>query len=243
MKPNVEILTSQQDLLDRALLIIMNKIEAAIEEKGRCTIALAGGNTPKPLYETIARQSLPWDNIYVFWGDERYVPADSSDSNQKMARLAWLDRVDLPAANIHPMTTNALDPQIDAEKYQAEIEQFFQLKNGEMPIFDVILLGIGDDGHTASLFPHTQALQVRARIVTVGNKDGQPRITLTIPALNAASCIIFLVSGANKQPALEQIFAPVGDELQYPSRSIQPQGELWWLLDSEAGEQIAKKQK
>jgi 6-phosphogluconolactonase len=243
MKPNVEILTSQQDLLDRALLIIMNKLEAAIAQKGRFTIALAGGNTPKPLYEAIARQPLPWDNIHVFWGDERYVPANHPDSNQKMARLAWLDRVAIPAANIHPMTTNALDPQIDAEQYQTEIEQFFQLKQGEMPSFDVILLGIGDDGHTASLFPHTQALQVRDRIVTVGDKDGQPRITLTIPALNMANCIIFLVGGANKQPALEQIFAPLGDELQYPSRSIQPQGELWWLLDSAAGEQIAKKQK
>jgi 6-phosphogluconolactonase len=242
MKPNIELLTSQQDLLDRALLIIMNKLEAAIEQKGRFTIALAGGGTPKPLYELIAKQSFPWDNVHVFWGDERYVPAEHPDSNQKMARLAWLDRVAIPAINIHPMTTNANNPQLDAQQYQTEIEQFFQLKKGEMPIFDVILLGIGDDGHTASLFPHTQALQVRDRIVTVGNKDEQPRITLTIPALNSANCIIFLVGGANKQQALEQIFAPVGDELQYPSRSIKPQGELWWLLDSEAGKQIAKKQ-
>jgi 6-phosphogluconolactonase len=239
MKPNIEVLTSQEDLLDRALLIIMNKLETAIEQKGRFTIALAGGGTPKPLYELIAKQSFPWDNIHVFWGDERYVPAEHSDSNQKMARLAWLDRVAIPADNIHPMTTNANNPQLDAEQYQTEIKQFFQLKNEEMPIFDVILLGIGDDGHTASLFPHTQALQVRDRIVTVGNKDEQPRITLTIPALNAANCIIFLVGGANKQEALEQIFAPVGDELQYPSRSIKPQGQLWWLLDSEAGKQMS----
>jgi 6-phosphogluconolactonase len=231
MTTNVEILISQQDLLDRTLLIIMNKFEAAIAKKGQFTIALAGGNTPKPLYEAIARQSLPWDKVHVFWGDERYVPVEHPDSNQRMARLAWLDRVAIPAANIHGMPTSANNPQIDAEKYEAEIEQFFQLKQGEMPTFDVILLGIGDDGHTASLFPHTQALHVRDRIVTVGNKDGQPRITLTVPGLNAASCIIFLVSGANKQPALEQIFAPEGDEFQYPSRSIQPQGELWWLLD------------
>jgi 6-phosphogluconolactonase len=242
MKTNVEILTSQQDLLDRALLIIMNKLEAAIEQKGQFTIALAGGGTPKPLYEAIARQSLAWDKIHVFWGDERYVPADRPDSNQKMARLAWLDRIPIPAGNIHAMPTNSNDPQIDAEKYETEIKQFFQIKNGEMPIFDVVLLGIGDDGHTASLFPHTQALHVRDRIVTVGNKDGQPRITLTIPALNSANCIIFLVAGANKQPALEQILASEGDELQYPSRSIQPQGEMWWLLDREAGKQLAKKQ-
>jgi 6-phosphogluconolactonase len=140
------------------------------------------------------------------------------------------------------MPTGANDPQIDAQHYETEIKQFFQLESGQFPNFDLILLGMGDDGHTASLFPHTEALQERDRIVTVGNKDGQPRLTLTIPAINAAKCVLFVVTGANKQPALEQVFAPDGDNLQYPSRSIEPAGELWWLLDREAGEKIAKTQ-
>lgn len=110
---------------------------------------------------------------------------------------------------------------------------------GEFPSLDVVLLGIGDDGHTASLFPHTDALQVRDRLITVGNKAGQPRITFTAPFINHARCVIFMVTGANKQSALAQILAPNGDELTYPARLIQPQGQLWWLLDQTAGKDFA----
>lgn len=112
---------------------------------------------------------------------------------------------------------------------------FFQVQPGEFPAFDLILLGIGDDGHTASLFPHTEALNVRDRLITVGNKDGQPRITFTAPLINHARCVIFVVAGASKRPALAQVFAPTADDQTYPSRLIQPQGELWWLLDEAAG--------
>jgi 6-phosphogluconolactonase len=242
MKANLEILVNREALLERSLAIITSKIDEAIAARGKATLALAGGNTPKPIYEALSQCSLAWEQIDIFWGDERYVPANHLDSNQNMARLAWLDRVPFPAANIHGMPTGANDPQIDAQHYETEIKQFFQLESGQFPNFDLILLGMGDDGHTASLFPHTEALQERDRIVTVGNKDGQPRLTLTIPAINAAKCVLFVVTGANKQPALEQVFAPDGDNLQYPSRSIEPAGELWWLLDREAGEKIAKTQ-
>jgi 6-phosphogluconolactonase len=152
-----------------------------------------------------------------------------------MARQAWLDLVPIPAANLHPMPTAAADPAVDAAAYEKEIADFFGVPAGVFPAFDLILLGLGDDGHTASLFPHTAALTVGDRLVTVGNKDGQPRLTFTVPLLNRARCTLFLVAGASKRPALAQIFAPEADSQAYPARLIQPQGELWWLLDGDAG--------
>lgn len=235
MKKIVEILPDLKSLIDRSLKIVLEKIEEAVERQGFCTIALAGGSTPKPLYEAIATSSLPWEKIHVFWGDERYVPPTHPDSNQKMAREAWLNRVDIPEQNIHPMPTGSGNPQVDAERHETELHEFFQTSAGKFPAFDIVLLGIGDDGHTASLFPHTEALQVNDRAVTVGNKDGQPRITFSVPLINHSRNVIFLVAGANKQTALTQIFSPDGDSMTYPARLIQPEGELWWLLDEPAG--------
>ena len=241
MHKTVEVLPDLAALIERSLSITLAKIQTAIESRGLCTVALSGGSTPKPLYEAIAAQQLPWDKIHVFWGDERYVPPDHPDSNQLMARRAWLDSVDIPAQNIHPMPTDDANPADAARKYEAHLAEFFKLKRGEFPALDVILLGMGDDGHTASLFPHTEALQVRDRLITVGSKDGQPRITFTAPTINHGRCVMFVVAGANKRPALAEIFAPLADELSYPSRLVQPQGELWWLLDREAGQDLQVK--
>jgi 6-phosphogluconolactonase len=238
MNKIVEVLPDQPALIERSLKIILDKIQSAISERGQFTIALSGGSTPKPLYEAIASQNLPWEKIHVFWGDERYVPPDHPDSNQRMARQAWLDRVNIPAANIHPMPTDEADPAVAASKHEEQLRDFFKVQVGEIPIFDVILLGMGDDGHTASLFPHTKALQVRDRLVTVGNKDGQPRLTFTVPLINSARCVLFVVAGSNKRPALAEIFSATGDDQTYPSRLIQPQGELWWLLDESAGQEL-----
>ena len=238
MNRKVEVLPDQAALVERALELTLAKIQTVIQERGLCTIALAGGNTPKPVYEGIAAQQLPWDKIHVFWSDERYVPPDHPDSNEAMARHAWLDRVDIPAGNIHPMPTDEPDPAVSARKHEEHLREFFKVQAGEIPCFDLILLGMGDDGHTASLFPHTDALQVRDRLITVGNKDSQPRLTFTAPLINLAHCVIFIVAGANKRSALDQIFAPVADDLTYPARLIQPQGELWWLLDQAAGQDL-----
>ncbi len=234
----VEVLPDQAALIQRALELTLSKIQTAITERGLCTIALSGGSTPKPLYEAIATNQLPWDKIHVFWGDERYVAPDHPDSNQLMARRAWLERVDIPAHNIHPMLTDEPDPVAAASKHEEHLREFFKTQTGEFPTFDLILLGMGDDGHTASLFPHTEALRVRDRLITVGEKDGQPRITFTAPLINQARCVMFVVAGANKRLALDQIFAPVADELTYPSRLIKPQGELWWLFDQAAGQDL-----
>jgi 6-phosphogluconolactonase len=235
----IEVLADQQKLIERSLDLVCGQIRTAIAEREVCTLVLAGGNTPKPLYQAISEQSLPWEKIHIFWGDERYVPAEHPDSNQKMAREAWLNRVKIPPSNIHQMPTGSGNPLLDAEKYEQEILEFFDSSGGVFPHFDIVLLGMGDDGHTASLFPHTQALQVNDRLVTVGNKDGQPRLTLTFPLLNQARCVIFLVTGENKRPALAQIFAPKTDPLTYPASLIQPlNGQLFWLLDYSAGAEI-----
>jgi len=238
MNKFVEVLPDQEALIQRAFEIVLQKMQAALAERGKCTIALAGGNTPKPLYEKLAEQDLPWRGVHVFWGDERYVPPDHPDSNQGMTRRAWLDKVAIPPINIHPMPTDETDPAAAASKHETQLEEFFQLQPGEIPTFDIILLGMGDDGHTASLFPHTEALGVRDRLVTVGNKDGQPRLTFTVPLINRARAVIFIVSGAGKRAALDQIFATTADEKTYPARLIQPQGELWWLLDQAAGQDL-----
>lgn len=240
MNKILEVLPDRTALVQRALDLVVSKIHTAIEQRGVFTIALAGGSTPKPLYEALATQNLPWDKIHVFWGDERYVPSDHPDSNEGMARHAWLNSVNFPAENIHPIPTDESDPAAAAAKHEQQLREFFQVQPGEFPSMDLILLGMGDDAHTASLFPHTDALHVRNALVTVGNKDGQPRITFTVPLINQARCVIFMVAGRSKQPALAQVFAPSADELTYPSRLIQPQGELWWLLDEAAGVELKR---
>jgi len=235
----VEVLSDRSTLVERALNLTVEKINRAIAQRGQCTLALAGGGTPKPLYQALAEQNCPWEKLHIFWGDERYVLADDPDSNQKMAREAWLNHVSIPANNIHPMPTASGDPQKDAQQHEQHLREFFQCNPQEFPSFDVIFLGMGDDGHTASLFPKTKALGVRDRLVTVGNKDDSQRLTFTVPLINQARCVIFLVSGENKRPALAQVFAQQADETQYPARLIQPQGELWWLLDQPAGANLA----
>jgi 6-phosphogluconolactonase len=238
LKHNIEVLADKSALIERSREIMIDRIHQAIATQDRCTIALSGGSTPKPLYAALALEPLPWSKIHIFWGDERYVPADHPDSNQLMARQAWLDKVEMPAANIHPMHTQGGDPQQDAQRHETELREFFQQPEG-FPCFDIILLGMGDDGHTASLFPHTDALAVGDRLITVGNKDGQPRLTFSVPLINQANHVIFVVAGASKRPALKEIFAIQGDANQYPSRLIQPQGELLWLLDQEAAAELS----
>lgn len=228
---HVEVHGDRAALVERARDLVIEQIQTAIAARGVCYLALAGGSTPKPLYEALAQETLPWSCLHIFWGDERYVPIDHPDSNAGMAKAAWLDQVSIPAEQIYPVPTQAETPQAAADQYQTTLETVM----GSAPIFDVVLLGMGDDGHTASLFPHTPALTVSDRWATVGNKGDNPRITFTVPLINQSRCVMFLVSGENKQTALKTVFAETADSNQYPSRLIQPQGELWWLLDQAAG--------
>lgn len=235
MTQNLRIYPDRQTLVAAAFEIVVDRIRTALNERQLCRIALSGGSTPKPLYAALANADLPWDRIHIYWGDERYVPPTHPDSNYGMAKQVWLDLIQIPAENIHPMPTDLTPPQLAADAYEREIK----LGAGNSPAFDVVLLGMGDDGHTASLFPHTAALSVRDRLVTVGDKDGQPRLTFTIDLINQARSVIFLVSGESKQTALDAVFAPTGDAATYPSRSIAPQGELLWLLDAAAGAKLS----
>lgn len=234
--PMIEVYGDRSALVARALDLVVAQIQAAVGDRGSCSLALAGGSTPKPLYEALAQTELPLEKLHLFWGDERYVAADHPESNFRMVQEAWLGPAQVPAANVHPMITTATDPRAAAAAYEAELRRVLQPEPGALPILDIVLLGMGDDGHTASLFPQTEALQVCDRWVTVGEKSGQARLTLTVPVINAARTVIFLVSGANKQTALTQVFAQQADSLQYPARLVRPQGKLYWLLDADAGQ-------
>ena len=235
--PLVYVYADKAALVAAATDQVIELIRDAIATRGRCSIALSGGSTPKPLYQALAQTDLPWDQLYVYWGDERYVPATHPDSNAKMAREAWLDHVAIPGENIFAVPTDTESPEISAERYQQSLMDSFKTSSeDQLPQFDVILLGMGDDGHTASLFPHTPALKELERWVTVGNKDGQPRITFTRLLINQGRHVMFVVAGANKQTALSQVFAPTADSDVYPSRLIAPVGELRWLLDIDASQ-------
>jgi 6-phosphogluconolactonase len=229
----VEVLPTLDALIERAEVWLVDAIRAHLAAQDRCTFAVSGGSTPKPLYERLARQGLPWDKIHIFWGDERYVPPDHPDSNEGMVRHAWLNHIPIPSENIHPMPTLAGNPMADADRYAQELQTFFQLAPDEWPALDLVLLGMGDDGHTASLFPGTAVLQERDRTVGVGYRGADPRITLTLPTLNAAKTVLFLVAGANKQSALQNIFAEHPTTI-HPAGLIQPQGQLLWMLDQAA---------
>jgi 6-phosphogluconolactonase len=238
MTRQVYILPTLPELLEAATARTLEILQTAIDQNGIATIALSGGSTPKPLYQALSTSNLDWQKLHIFWGDERYVPSDHPDSNENMARQAWLNQVPLPPENIHPVPTHLANPADSAQQYELTLQQIFEIKPGVFPSFDLILLGIGDDGHTASLFPHTAALGVHDRLITVGEKSGQPRITFTYPLINQAHNVMFLLTGASKQPALREIFSANADANLYPAHAIRPQGNLLWMMDRSAGEGI-----
>ena len=209
----------------------------AVATRGRFAVALAGGETPRRTYELLAaspfREEVPWPDVHVFWGDERCVPADDPRSNSAMARRALLDHVPVPAAQIYPIAC-AGEPQRAAADYERLLRIFFA--NGP-PRFDLIFLGLGEEGHTASLFPGSAALSEPERwtAVTVKNGDEFSRVTLTPPCLNRAAEVVFLVAGAAKARILCEVLAKVPGSLSIPARLIRPvDGELVWLADRAA---------
>jgi 6-phosphogluconolactonase len=233
MDRNVRVLASGEALVDGVTEWIVGRLQAAIKREGRATIALAGGNTPKAVYRAIAAADLPWEQLYIFWGDERYVAPTDPASNEGMVRENWLDQVAVPPANIFPWPTQVGSPEQCADQYARILGDFFDLGLGAHPKFDLVLLGMGDDGHTASLFPRDRALQATG-MTAVGAKGGEPRLTLTAATINAADCVAFLITGAAKQPALREVWAETADDQLYPARCIKPAGELWWWLDETA---------
>jgi 6-phosphogluconolactonase len=212
------------------------------------TCALSGGHTPVYLFsamtapETLAR--LPagfWSYVHFFWADERNVPADHSESNYRSAREFLLDKIGIPEENIHPIRPDSGSACLAADKYENEFKRFFTLLPGQTPRLDLVFLGMGEDGHVASLFPHSEALKERASLVTsawVAKLDSY-RITLTLPVLNNAACIIFMIQGSEKAETLRRVLAEPPQPDLLPAQSIQPSnGELMWLLDRTAAARL-----
>ena len=207
-QPELEILPDPAALARRAAAWVLSAIEA---RSGRVAIALSGGSTPRRLYETLTSPGIlhrfPWSRTHWFWGDERFVPHDDLLSNYRMTREAMLSKAPIPPANIHAIPTEGLTPQAAAGAYEAELKAFYGA--GELdpvrPLFDVTLLGLGPDGHTASLFPGDKTLdERRAWVAAVVDVKAEARITLTYPALESSAAVAFLVEGQEKRSILER---------------------------------------
>lgn len=210
---------------------------ALIHQKDRLTVALSGGSTPKLLFRLLAeeyRTAADWSKLHLFWGDERCVPPDDSDSNYGMTRDLWLSQIEIPEENIHRVRGED-NPEAEAVRYAQEIKQSVSMQ-GDWPVFDLIILGMGADGHTASIFPHQIELLHSPDICAVAThpESGQQRISLTGQVLNQANEVIFLVTGASKTPVLTEIFGQTGNWQHYPASHIQSAGSLTWYLDEAA---------
>jgi 6-phosphogluconolactonase len=215
----------------------------AVQEKGQFSVALSGGSTPKSLYSLLVndsslRKEVPWDQTHFFWGDERHVPPDHPESNYRMTKEAMFSKIVIPSENIHRIRAENPNAQQAAEEYEETVRTFFHLKAGDLPRFDLVLLGMGPDGHTASLFPGTEALREQRRLVVANwvEKFHTHRITMTLPTLNQAAFVLFLVSGEEKAETLRQVLEERGQPPPFPSQLVRPtQGRLLWLVDRGAG--------
>ena len=229
-------------LASRAAHYFVEMVSEAVAARGRARIAISGGSTPKAAFQLLAdpnqpwRARMPWDSLDLFWVDERTVPPDAPDSNYRITREALLDHVPLRPEQIHRME-GELSPQVAAARYESELRSSFRLEGAESPRFDLISLGMGDDGHTASLFPHTEAIHELSRLV-VANRVPQKdtwRITLTWPVINHASSVFFLIAGADKAEILREVLTGPRDPDRLPSQLIWPaSGILTLILDQAA---------
>ena len=246
----IQIAADTGDLSRMAANMLVNKITNVLQDKEFFTLALSGGSTPKSLFALLAKKDdlfslkIPWNKVHFFWGDERHVPPNHSDSNYRMTHETMLSLVSTPTENIHRIRGEHTDAGTAAEEYEQELRSFFQLGAGQLPRFDCVLLGMGQDGHTASLFPHSSALHKHDRLVVSNwvEKFRSFRITMTAPVLNNADSIIFLVSGAEKADTLKTVLE--GDEMpaQLPAQLVRPvHGELLWIVDKAAAAELTEK--
>ena len=219
----------------------------AIGKRGRFTVTLAGGSTPKLLYKLLSsdklKDKIDWKKVFFFFGDERDVPPDSEESNFRMANENLLKPLQILEENIFRWQTEFENTSETAEKYEQTVEEFFHLNENEFPRFDLILLGMGADGHTASLFPFTCALQESEKIAVANTVENlkSTRLTLTFPVLNNGRNIIFLVSGEGKAQALKEVLEDEFQPLKFPSQNVKPGGgNLFWLVDGQAAEYLTR---
>ena len=240
------VLPSPVDTARAAAQFFSDAAVTAVAARGIARIAISGGTTPKTMFGLLADpvvpflREVPWDKIELYWVDERCVPPDNIESNYRMTNLALLSKVPLAAARVHRME-GELEPEVAAARYESTIRNTFRLEGAETPTFDLVLLGMGDDGHTASLFPHTEALNEMSHIVVpnhVPQKDTW-RITLTWPVINQGRQVAFLIEGAGKTQVLHDVFLGPYEPETYPSQLIRPaSGRLTLLLDAAAAAKL-----
>ncbi len=242
-KPEIRSYPSLPELSFAAAGFIAELAEAKIKERNIFTLVLSGGSTPRQLYKELARQAISkkidWQKTHIFWGDERCVPSDNPDSNFSLAFQILISRVDLPPSNIHRIPAATGSAKAVAAEYEKTLREFFQPaaesdSSISFPSFDLVLLGMGVDGHTASLFPGDEALEERTSwVVAVEGTSASPpvpRITLTLPVINEAKCVLFLVSGSSKLKVLQEILNNP-HTATYPAAHVQPSGKLLWFID------------
>ena len=223
----------------------------AVQRNGRFSVALSGGSTPRTLYSLLAERTqnkigpeIPWSQIHLFFGDERHVPPDHTDSNYRMANEAVIAKVPIPEANVHRVHTENPDAAAAAQDYDHTLSQVFSLSGSELPRFDLILLGMGPDGHTASLFPGTSGVQELSKRVIANwvPKFNSFRVTFTRPVLNNAAEVMLLIGGADKAQPLAEVMG-AGDPNTYPVKYVQPvNGKFLWLLDEAAASKLTSSQ-
>jgi 6-phosphogluconolactonase len=243
----IRILNDGAAIAGRAAREFVQAAAAAVREKGSFNVALAGGSTPKALYSLLVndaalRSQVPWDKIHLFFGDERHVAPDHPDSNFRMVSEAMISKSPLKPEQVTRIKGEDADTEQAALEYEKALRGYFKLKDGEYPRFDLVLAGMGSEGHTLSLFPGTKALHAHGRFV-VRNWVGKlftERITLTAPAASNAGRVIFMVTGADKAPALRAVLAGPYEPEQLPAQLLQPKdGKLLWLVDTAAGGMLA----
>jgi 6-phosphogluconolactonase len=228
-------------LLAAAREELVARAQKALRARRRFTLSLSGGSTPKALYESLAGAEIDWARCQVFFGDERCVPPDHADSNYRMAREALLSRIAIPEKNVHRVKSEDADPERAAKAYEQELQGFFKLRPGELPTFDLVLMGMGPDGHTASLFPGTTALseEVRLAVAPYVERLNAWRITLTAPVFNHARCVLFLVAGEDKSEALKGVLESDRPADELPAKLVKPAaGELLWWVDKAAARRL-----
>ena len=247
LPPNVSVIVARDadSAYHLAARTIVDCADESVASRGKFTIALSGGSTPRKLYELLSSADwaakMPWNKTEFFWGDERYVPSSDPASNFHMTQEAMLQRVNVPAANVHRVRTEEAEPSRAAELYEQEIRQLVPSSGDGLPHFDLILLGLGTNGHTASLFPYQPALHEKPRLVVAEyiEEVKMTRVSMTAPLINAARQILFLALGQDKATVIREIIAGPFDPERLPAQLIRPTGgRLKWIIDPAAAEKL-----
>lgn len=244
-KPNLEIIADLESLAIRSVKFFAEHANKAINDKGCFYIAISGGHTPERFYQLLGHKEylpdLEWDKVNLFWVDERYVPIDSPLSNFKLAQDTFISQVPIPMKNVHPIPTHLSDSSKSAKEYEKELREIFKLTDKQLPQFDLIMLGMGADGHTGSLFPNSYAPfdteDLACVVYTLENEV--TRITLTHPVLSNSKHLAVLVTGQEKAKTLMEVLTSEPDECKYPIHTLWPVlDKITWLVDSQAASML-----